>query len=212
MARTKDQRKRKTQTKAFVRTLVQMLEAADFDEAQRATKALGEIADPAAMRPLVEVFKRSSALRASALAALKKISKRNDVAATELAIALLREKRELDVAEVPAETEAQVDRRRMPRVLMEVPVMVKWVAQDGQPHTEPSTTQVVNAYGALVRLKNPLDMGRELEITNLKTQVTAKARVVWVGSRSRGGGVGIGVELGHPVPDFWAGYRTEEET
>jgi hypothetical protein len=209
MPRKKGQRRRNTESKAFVSTLVRMLEEVDFDEAQRATQALGEIADPAAIGSLVETFKRSSTLRASALAALKKMSKRNDAAATELAIALLREKPEPTAVEVPAETGAQLDRRRMPRILMEVPVMVRWIDHDGQLHTEPSSTQVVNAYGALVRLTDPLELGQELEITNLKTQVGAKARVVWVGSRARGGGVGIGVELGNPDPDFWTGYQAK---
>jgi len=205
----KGQKRRNAETKAFVSTLVQMLEEADFDEAQRATQALGEIADPAAIGSLVETFKRSSALRASALTALKKMSKSNDAAATELAIALLREKPEPTAVEVPTETGVQLDRRRMPRVLMEVPVMVRWIDRDGRPHTEPSATQVVNAYGALVRLKNPLGLGQELEIINLKTQVGARARVVWVGSRARGGGVGIGVELGNPDPDSWTGYQAK---
>ena len=205
-------KKPKRKTKAFVDPLLRLLETTDFDEVQRATEALGEIADPRAIRALVEVFRRSSSMRASAMVALKKISKQNDAAATELAIALLQEKTVAHHPEGPPLPGTPADRRRMPRVLMEVPVVVKWVDRKGRTHTEPSATQVVNAFGALVRLKHALKVDAKVEITNLKTEVTRKARVAWVGSPSPGGGVGVGVELESPDPDFWAGPWPQNQT
>jgi HEAT repeat protein len=199
----KKKTRRKTKTRDFVRPLVQLLESIDFNEAQRAAEALGEIGDPEAIRALVAVLKRSSSVRASTIAALKRISKENDAAATELAIALLQETAEAHPAEETPESITQADRRRMPRVLMEVPVVVKWTDNKGRTHTEPSTTQVINAYGALVQLKHALNVGLDLEITNLKTRTGRRARVAWVGSLAPGGGVRVGIELDSPDPDFW---------
>jgi hypothetical protein len=202
----KKQEKRKGKAKSYLGALIQMLEGLDFDEAQRAARALGETADPAAIKALVNVFKRSSSVRAAAMAALKKISAQNDAAVTELAIALLKEKGEQEAMKASAGTVSPADRRRMPRVLLEIPVVVNWVDQKGQPHTEPSTTKLVNAYGALIQLQKPVVVGLELEITNVSTQSKARARVVWVGSPLPEGGLGIGVELLDPDPEFWVGY------
>ncbi len=65
--------------------------------------------------------------------------------------------------------------------------------------------EVVNAYGALLMLKELVPVGLELEVTNYVTQAIAKARVVWVGDPCPKGGLPVGIEFGNPDPDFWYG-------
>jgi len=152
----------------------------------------------------------SGALRATAVAALKKLAQENDAAATELAIALLKEKH----VELPGEEELKPltaeDRRRSPRVLLEIPVMVIWTDAKGEHHTERATTRIVNAYGAMIFLKNAMVVDMELEIHNVVTLGKITARVVWVGDPAPDGGQEIGVELGDPDPDFWVGKTSDE--
>ena len=190
--------------KGYTAALIHLLADMDFAEARQAAAALGEAADPAAIQALVYLVRESAALRSAAIAALKKLSEENEAAATELAIALLKEKR----IELPAEETAPVserDRRRAPRVLLEIPVVVIWIDQRGTRHTEPTTTKVVNAHGALLHLKNPMVVGMEVEVHNVTTLAKIQARVVWVGDPLPDGGQEIGIELGNPDPDFWVG-------
>ncbi len=84
-------------------------------------------------------------------------------------------------------------------------MVVKWQDKSGKTHAEPSTTKIVNAYGAPVVLKQPVALGTELEITNLTTQATVRARVAWIGNSPPTGGQEVGVEIGTADPDFWVG-------
>jgi len=198
--------------RGYTAALVHLLADMDFAEARRAASALGETADPAAIKALVFLVRESSALRSAAIAALKKLSAENEAAATELAIALLKEKH----AELPTDAElapvSEADRRRSPRVLLEIPVQVIWTDARGERHTERATTKVVNAYGALLHLKSPMVVDTELEIHNVTTMAKITARVVWVGDPAPHGGQEIGVELGDPDPDFWVGKTSDEES
>jgi len=198
--------------RGYTAALVHLLADMDFAEARRAASVLGETADPAAIKALVFLVRESSALRSAAIAALKKLSAENEAAATELAIALLKEKH----AELPTDAElapvSEADRRRSPRVLLEIPVQVIWTDARGERHTERATTKVVNAYGALLHLKSPMVVDTELEIHNVTTMAKITARVVWVGDPAPHGGQEIGVELGDPDPDFWVGKTSDEES
>lgn len=206
-----DKTDREEARKGYTAALVQLLTEMDFDEARKAASALAETSDPAAIKALVYLIKESAALRAAAVAALKKLSQENDAAATELAIALLKEKH----VELPSAEELKPvtgeDRRRSPRVLLEIPVMVIWTDGRGEHHTERATTKIVNAYGAMLFLMNPMVVGMELEIHNVTTLAKIEVRVVWVGDPRPDGGQEIGVELGNPDPDFWVGKSKTEE-
>lgn len=198
--------------RGYTAALIHLLADMDFAEARRAAASLGEAADPGAIKALVFLVKESSALRAAAIAALKRLSVENDAAATELAIALLKEAH----AELPTDAElapvSEADRRRSPRVLLEIPVQVVWTDGKGEGHTERVTTRVVNAYGALLHLKSPMVVDTELEIHNVTTMAKLTARVVWVGDPEPHGGQEIGIELGNPDPDFWVGKQTGDES
>ena len=196
--------------RGYTAALIHLLADMDFAEARRAASALGETADPAAIKALVFLVRESSALRAAAITALKKSSVENEAAATELAIALLKEKH----AELPTDAElapvSEEDRRRSPRVLLEILVQVIWTDAKGERHTERATTKVVNAYGALLHLQSQMVVDTELEIHNVTTMAKLTARVVWVGDPDPHGGQEIGIELGDPDPDFWVGKQTDE--
>ncbi len=195
--------KKKARGESYVATLIQTLESIDFAQAQKAVEALGEAADPAAIKTLVSLIKGSAALRAAATVSLKKIGQEDDAATTELAIALMKAKETDAAKDIDIRSLSPADRRRTPRVLLEIPVVVKWQDKSGKTYAEPSTTKIVNAYGALLVLKQPVALGTELEITNLSTQAAVKARVTWIGSSPSEGGQEVGVELGTADPDFW---------
>ena len=102
-------------------------------------------------------------------------------------------------------TEATRDdrRRRSPRVPLQAPIQVTWRNESGKPHAETTTTEVVNAHGALVTLRNPRVPGSELEVTNLATHIRARAQVVFAGSPSPQRGIEVGIELADPNQNFW---------
>lgn len=191
---------------SYVGALIKLLKAIDLEEGQRAARALGEAGDPAAIKPLMAVVKGTATLRAAAIAALKKLGTRNEQAWIELASALLEEGRE-PAGEPAGEDITQADRRRAPRVLLEIPVLVQWREKSGEARVETSMTKVVNAYGALITLKTPVQVGLPVEITNLATQAKAAARVLWVGNPTAEGTLQVGIELGTADAEFWVGER-----
>ncbi len=100
-------------------------------------------------------------------------------------------------------TEATGDDRRSPRVHMQVPIQVTWRDESGKPHAETTTTEVVNAHGAMVTLRNPRGPGSELEVTNLATHERARAQVACAGRPSPQRGIEVGIELAVPNQNFW---------
>ena len=100
-------------------------------------------------------------------------------------------------------TEATGYDRRSPHVHMKVPIQVTWRDESGKPYTETTTTEVVNAHGALVTLRNPRVPGSELEVTNLATHERARAQVAYVGRPSPQRGIEVGIELADPNQHFW---------
>jgi len=194
----------KARAESYLDALIDILKAVDFAQARHAAQALGEAGQSAAIKPLVAVVKESAALRAAALGALKKMAENDQAAAVELAAALMQER-----GEKPAETVAGSlvlsDRRRSPRVLLAIPVLVRWVDKRGE-HAEATTTKIVNAYGALVVLRTPIELDQEITVTNTSTQAVAKARVVCLGAQSPEHGTEVGIELGTADPEFWVGH------
>ncbi|MBI4461975.1 MAG: hypothetical protein HY653_03625 [Acidobacteria bacterium] len=187
-------------------SLIRMLATLNFEEGRRTVQALGETRDPAAIKALVSVAKQSGALRTAALAALRKLAAENEAVATELAIVMMEEKGEVVTGQETGVHEiSPADRRRSPRVLLEIPVLVRWEDEKGEVFTETTTTKVVNAYGALVVLKNRVRVGMELQVTNLATRASAKAKVVCLGDLTPDRGLEVGIELESSDPEFWVG-------
>ncbi len=100
-------------------------------------------------------------------------------------------------------TEATGDDRRSPRVPLQASIQVTWRNESGKLHAETTTTELVNAHGALVTLRNPRVPGSEVEVTNLATHVRARAQVVFAGSPSPQRGMEVGIELADPNQNFW---------
>jgi hypothetical protein len=84
-----------------------------------------------------------------------------------------------------------------------VPLRVKWLEeQTVAPQEESAHTRVVNFYGCLLVSPKPMDLEQRLRITNLATQKTISAVVVWQGKKQMEGWE-LGVELVEPEMDFW---------
>jgi hypothetical protein len=72
----------------------------------------------------------------------------------------------------------------------------------GKSFSEKTSTLIVNAHGALIRLHEPVAAGQSITITNVKTSEQCSCRVV--GSMTgQDGEPAVGVEFVEPSPRFW---------
>ena len=94
------------------------------------------------------------------------------------------------------------EKRRGHRMNSRVPVRLEWDNGSGRVRVEAST-RVVNPYGCMVVLEQDLQLEHRLALTNLATEASNSAVIVWKGSRRREGGWEYGVELVAPEMDFW---------
>lgn len=94
-------------------------------------------------------------------------------------------------------------RRRSQRVLLVIPVEVTWTSSSGVRVQEHAETEVVNAHGALLRMKAHLPRGAAVELTRLRTHEKARGQVVFASEAGPGGFYHIGVELAVPSEAFW---------
>ncbi len=63
-------------------------------------------------------------------------------------------------------------------------------------------TLAVNAHGALILLKPPVEEGEQLLMQNIRTGEAEVCRVVYTG-QMEGGRLQVGVEFVRPAPHFW---------
>lgn len=94
------------------------------------------------------------------------------------------------------------DKRRGRRMNSRVPVRLEWEADSGKRFSVEAHTRVVNPYGCMVVLEQELQLEHRLAITNLATDTSNAAVVVWRGI-PRPDGWEYGVELVAPEMDFW---------
>lgn len=92
--------------------------------------------------------------------------------------------------------------RRSQRILLAVHVVVGGYLRTGAPFAEESVTQVVNAHGALVLMKQLVTVGDHLRLRNVKTGEEIGCKVVDIGERVDQK-CGVGVEFDQPSPRFW---------
>lgn len=83
-----------------------------------------------------------------------------------------------------------------------VPVTIEWNRQTGPKHFESGFTRVVNNYGCLLVSPKEIELQQQLRVTNLATNHSSAAVVVWKGPQ-RPDGWDLGVELVSPEMDFW---------
>lgn len=95
------------------------------------------------------------------------------------------------------------DRRRSTRVLLVMPVEVKWVAKDGLVVQEQAETEVVSQHGAMLRMKARLAPGTQVELRRPSAHQAAKAKIVGVGNPSPDGLARVAVEMTVPSDAFW---------
>jgi len=94
------------------------------------------------------------------------------------------------------------ENRRGRRMNSRVPVKLEWDAAHGPRITVEAHTRVVNPYGCMVVLEQSLELEHRVALTNLATESSNAAVVVWKGS-PRPDGWEYGIELVAPEMDFW---------
>lgn len=94
------------------------------------------------------------------------------------------------------------DKRRGRRMNSRVPVRLEWDGDTGKRVSVEAFTRVVNPYGCMVVLQQELKLEHRLALTNLATDTSNAAVVVWRGV-PRPDGWEYGVELVAPEMDFW---------
>lgn len=104
-----------------------------------------------------------------------------------------------------SETAAR-DRRRSPRIIARIPLVVRPIQAPGA-----VLTAVINLHGALILSPVLFSSGTILEIKNPRTELTAQARVVWSGGEDGSGIYKLGVEFEKAAPDFWGDDYNPED-
>jgi hypothetical protein len=99
--------------------------------------------------------------------------------------------------------EAPPEHRRGSRFHVVVPIQAKWQELSGKTVQQTGEAKEVNSFGGLLEMKNYPRAGAELDLTNLISRETIRARVAAI-RRDKGGGViGVAVELRKPNEAFW---------
>jgi PilZ domain len=101
-----------------------------------------------------------------------------------------------------ATTWVAANRRREQRVAMQVEVRVSGYNGDGARFTEDTRTVMINAFGCLVILRNPVNRGQRLVLSNTRTKRTVECMVAYHEAKGTDWQVG----LAFPVPNqpFWS--------
>jgi hypothetical protein len=94
------------------------------------------------------------------------------------------------------------EKRRGRRMNSRVHVRLEWDPADGQRRSVEVCTRIVNPYGCMVMLAEPIDLEQRLAVTNLATQASNAGVIVWKGNKQPEGWE-YGVELIAPDMDFW---------
>ena len=94
------------------------------------------------------------------------------------------------------------EKRRGRRMNSRVPVRLEWDDETCKRITAEAHTRVVNPYGCMVVLKHELNLEHRLALTNLISNTSNAAIIVWKGNQ-RPDGWEYGVELVAPEMDFW---------
>jgi len=107
------------------------------------------------------------------------------------------------VAEPIQQTRNDSDRRRSSRVMLIIPVEVKWMTKDGPWVQEHADTEVVSQHGAMLKMKSRPSVGAQIEIRRPALGQSVKAKVVGMGNPSTDGMARIAVEMLAPNDTFW---------
>jgi hypothetical protein len=92
--------------------------------------------------------------------------------------------------------------RRSQRILLSVSILISGQQANGSPFSERTKTQVVNAHGALIQLREPVLAGQQLRMKNLATNEEVACTVADI-SRGSTEVPEVGVAFTKPCPGFW---------
>lgn len=92
--------------------------------------------------------------------------------------------------------------RRSQRLLLVVHVIVSGKTPAGSNFSEEAFTQIVNAHGALIVMRQMVSLGNRLRLKNKKTGEEIGCTVVDLGDRIDQKSA-VGVEFDQPSPFFW---------
>jgi hypothetical protein len=93
------------------------------------------------------------------------------------------------------------EKRRGVRVNSRVPIAVEWHA-GGTLVRKETQTRVVGPYGCMVVLPSDLELRQSIQLTNMVSQQSNPAVIVWRGNE-RAEGWELGIELINPKMGFW---------
>ena len=96
----------------------------------------------------------------------------------------------------------QVDRRRSERVVLRMTVLVLAENEERKQIQEKAETQVVNAHGGLLRMKEHMHVGQPFLLNNPRNNMEVSCRVV----RTEEDGMEfykVAFEFDRPAPNFW---------
>lgn len=100
-------------------------------------------------------------------------------------------------------TKMTSEHRRGSRFHVVVPVEAEWRELSGQVVKEAGEAKEVNSFGGLLELKNYPRVGVDIDLTNMMSHETVRARVAAVRRNKDGGVIGVAVELQKPNEVFW---------
>lgn len=100
--------------------------------------------------------------------------------------------------------------RRSARVLIRVPVEVRFAPARGPSIREETQTSVISRHGALLRLSAAPAPGSTLELMNKSSDQVEEFRVVWVDPEPKDGFYDVAVEMLCSSDTFW-GIRFARE-
>jgi hypothetical protein len=99
-------------------------------------------------------------------------------------------------------TQELLERRRSPRRLLDVPLIVTGETSEKYPFSEETFTISVSAHGALMLLAAPVAIGQTIIIIKPASMEGMEARVLRLGA-PHGGLSQVAVEFVQPVAEFW---------
>jgi hypothetical protein len=106
--------------------------------------------------------------------------------------------------EVPSNTHpAKTEQRRSSRFPVVVPVQAKWLDANGQSVVQNAQAREVNAHGGLLDMTTFPSVGSQLELTNLMSGETYRARVVGIRRSAENRPLGVAIDLLIPSETFW---------
>ena len=106
----------------------------------------------------------------------------------------------------------QGGKRRSERVVLSLPIEVGWTTKDGKKVKEAAESEVVNAHGAMIRIKKP-PSASQVDLSQPKSSGAVRARVVRVKDPEGGEYTRLAVEFTSPNEEFWGiGYLLQRST